>query len=234
MARGVAKRRPAGRHLVLHDCGGREPHLEPGSAHATDHFAVTTGKIIARGAVEGRVKQAEFFEDPFRKREVGTHGRMFRLEGAEVGTEGEGRVPLADPFGQAIGENRNDLAADSTDAARLIGEQRHRDLREPVGLHENIIVAEDDDFTACLGERAVARMVKALLRFVQVARSGMSGGKLGDDRTRVVAGIVVDDENLEVIAGKMLLDEPRQRLAQKVSAIVGRNRDGDFEGGGRI
>jgi hypothetical protein len=43
------------------------------------------------------------------------------FEGAEVGAEGEGRVPLGDPRWEAVGENGDDLAADGADALEGIG-----------------------------------------------------------------------------------------------------------------
>jgi hypothetical protein len=57
-------------------------------------------------------------------------------------------------------------------------------------------------------------------------------GKLGDDGAGVIGGIVVEDDDLEVIAGELLGDEAGEGLAQEVGAIVGGNRDGDFESGG--
>ena len=141
-------------------------------------------------------------------------------------------MPFGDPVGQAIGKNGDDFATDGADALGGIGEERDGHLREPVGLDEDIVVTENDDFAASLGDGAIAGVVEALPGFEQVARGGMSGGKLGDNGARVVGRVVVEDEDLEVIAGKLLRDEAGEGLAQEVGAIVGRNRDGDFEGGG--
>ena len=101
-------------------------------------------------------------------------------------------------------------------------------LGEPVGRHENIVIAKNDDLSARLGDRAVARVVKPLPGLVDIARSRVGGGEPGDNRGRVIGGIVVDDEHLKMVARKLLSDDARQGLAQEVGAIIGWNRDGDF------
>ncbi len=58
----------------------------------------------------------------------------------------------------------------------------------------------------------------------------MSGAELGDDGAGVIGGVVIENENLEVVAGELLGDEAGEGLAQEIGAIVGGNRDGDFEG----
>jgi hypothetical protein len=45
------------------------------------------------------------------------------FEGAEVGAEGEGRVPFGDPRREAVGENGDDFATDGADAMGGIGEE---------------------------------------------------------------------------------------------------------------
>ena len=57
----------------------------------------------------------------------------------------------------------------------------------------------------------------------------MTGRELVDNGAGVVGGVVVDDEYLKVIARDLLLRDAGERLAQKIRAIVGGDRDGDFD-----
>src|SRR5581483_11440001 len=97
---------------MLHRGTGREPDFEPGAADASNHLAVTAGKIVSRRAIERGVERTKFFENPFGKREICAHGRLSRIERTDVGAEGKRRMPFAHPIWQAVGKHGNDFAAD--------------------------------------------------------------------------------------------------------------------------
>src|SRR5687768_10059787 len=113
-------------------------------------------------------------------------------------------MPFAHPVGQTVREDWNDFAADSANPPPRVSEQGDRDLSDPIGLNDNIVVGENDDITARLRDRPIPRVVEALLSFEQVTWCRMDAGKTLDRRACVVRRVVIDDEHLEVVARKLL------------------------------
>ncbi len=95
-------------------------------------------------------------EDLPGKSHVGPHRGLARGEGAPASVRNaRGAVPFRDPVPAALRKDRDDLAADRADPApRCAGPGRDHP-GDPVGLDQDVVVAEEDDLAPRLGERAV-------------------------------------------------------------------------------
>ena len=104
-------------------------------------------------------------------------------------------------------------------------------LRDPVGLDDDVVVRENDDLAARLGDRPVARMVQPLACFPHIPRWAFRPGEGAHDLLGVVGARVVDHEDLELVPRKVLAAHALQGLPEQPTAIVRANGDRDTQGG---
>ena len=104
---------------------------------------------------------------------------------------------------------------------RMCVESKFGDARMSASLKSTIC-------SACCGDAGVARRGAAAIRTRKVAHGGMRGLQLGEILRGAVGRVRIADEQLVLRDGKILRQQRRQHVRQRVEPVVGRNDDGDF------
>ena len=166
MAFYVAHRGAALWHLVIDGRERRKPHFESRLAHAVHRTVFFTTEYAFSFATDIRVPTPLLAQRIAAKGEIGAHGHLFGRGGPHVCAESLRAMKRANPIRTPFRKYGNDFAGDRADLLIVIVDEGLHQLAEPVGFHQDIVVAINDDLASSFGEGAITGKVGALLRFM--------------------------------------------------------------------